>query len=997
MLLFASKQIEGMSKMTKHRSLRTWILVIAVLCGTGVFRVGLAAQPRQVGSELEQQFRSPNDADKPWAYWWWLNGNVDKPTMTHDLEQMKAKGFGGLLLFDARGYHDDTAHVPAPAPRMEFMSPEWREMVRFAISEADRVGLEVSINLSSCAGALKGPWLVMDDAPKRLIWTSTVVSGPKKLNLQLKESGDGYFQEVALFAQKTNAAGVSDPAEQLSANWQTIQPKLAENETATQWVDLSDRIDSQGRLSWSVPEGNWSLVRFARTTMEGHEYDVDVLDPNAVAGHFNRMGKRLLEDAGPAAGKTLTHFYSVSWEGAAPTWTRRFEQQFEACRGYSPRPYLPVLAGKTVDNTAVSQRFLRDYYKTLGDLFRDNFYGRLRASCNEHGLKWHSESGGPWNRKLAAFQNADQLAFLARNDMPQGEFWHMGRPMNRPPAMAAHVYGKRLAATEAFTHMRAHWSAYPEALKRDADAAFVDGVNHFIWHTFSCSPPEFGKPGIEYFAGTHINPNVTWFEQSPGILAYLARCQTMLRQGLFVADVCCYTGDKFYMHWGRGEKWTPGASLVLGKGYTYDVVSDEVLLDRMTVEDGKVVLSDGMSYRVLVVDLEDEAVAPQALAKIVELAKAGATVVLGTCRPTRAPGLHDYPQCDKAVQSLVDQLWAKEGTQTLGQGKVIAGETLDDVLGNEGILPDFESPWEATHRRVGDTDIYFVSGSGTQECVFRTSGKQPELWCPKTGTIRKAACFRETDDGRTIVPLVLPEGGSVFVVFRSPASSKHLVICPEEGVQVVGLDEKGVNLQLWDNDDHVLNASGNKQIAVKPAGRPESVEVTGAWDLQFSPEWGGPASITFDRLIPWNEHSAEGVKYYSGTATYRKTLTLSKEQVAGLVRLELGKVGHVAEVSLNGKSLGVVWSAPWSVDLTGAAKEGENQLEIKVTNLWPNRLIGDSRLPKEERFTGTNVRLFSENDKYRSFQGFSPKDALIPSGLIGPVLLKFGEERQVAF
>lgn len=983
--------------MTKHRSLPTWILAIATICGTGVLRVGMAAQPEQAGSQLEQRFRNPNDADKPWAYWWWLNGNVDKQTMTHDLEQMKAKGFGGLLLFDARGYHDDTAHVPAPAPRMEFMSPEWREMVRFAISEADRVGLKVSINLSSCAGALKGPWLVMDDAPKRLIWTSIVVSGPKKLDIQLKESGDGYFREVALFAQKTTADPTSDPQEQLSTNWQTIQPKPDPNAAPTEWIDLSDHVDGQGRINWSVPHGNWSVVRFARTSMADHEYDVDVLDPNAVAGHFNRMGKRLLDDAGPAAGKTLTHFYSVSWEGAAPTWTRQFEQQFEAYRGYSPHPYLPVLAGRSVVSPAVSQRFLRDYYKTLGDLFRDNFYGRLRASCNEHGLKWHSESGGPWNRKLAAFQNADQLAFLARNDMPQGEFWHMGRPMNRPPAMASHVYGKQLAATEAFTHMRAHWSAYPETLKRDADAAFVDGVNHFIWHTFSCSPPEFGKPGIEYFAGTHINPNVTWFEQSPGLLAYLARCQTMLRQGHFVADVCCYTGDKFYMHWGRGEKWTPGASLVLGKGYTYDVVSDEVLLDRMSAKDGKIVLSDGMSYRVLVVDLEDEAVSPQALAKIVELAKAGATVVLGTRRPTRAPGLHDYPECDKVITTLVDQLWAKQGTHTLGQGKVVAGETLDDVLRTEGILPDFESPWEATHRRVGDTDIYFVSGSGTQECVFRTSGKQPELWCPKTGTIREAACFRETDDGRTIVPLVLPEGGSVFVVFRSPAKSNHLVACPEEGVQTVGLDEKGVNLQLWDNGDHVLNASGKKQITVKPAGRPESVEVTGNWELQFSPEWGGPASITFDRLIPWNEHSDEGVKYYSGTATYRKTLTLSKEQVAGLVRLELGKVGHVAEVALNGKPLGVVWSAPWSVDLTGAAKEGENQLEVTVTNLWPNRLIGDSRLPKDKRLTRTNVRLFSENDKYRAFQGFSPKDALLPSGLIGPVLLEFGEERHVAF
>ena len=978
-----------------HRSILSKILMAAIICGIVVLATS-ASTGVQAADDLEQRFQKPNDADKPWAYWWWLNGNVDKATMTNDLEQMKAKGFGGLLLFDARGYHDDDAHVPAPKPRMEFMSEEWREMLRYALAEADRVGLEVSINLSSCAGALKGPWLVMDDAPKRLIWTSAVVAGPKNLELQLKPSGDGYFREVALYALKTTAKPSENAAEQLSSNWQTIQPKLRAD-AATEVIELSDRINKNGELEWSVPEGNWKLLRFARSTMEGHEYDVDVLDPKAVAGHFNRMGKRMIEDAGPAAGRTLTHFYSVSWEGAAPTWTRRFEEQFEEYRGYSPRPYLPVLAGQAVKSTDVSQRFLRDYYKTLGDLFRDNFYGAQRAACNENGLKWHSESGGPWNRKLAAFQNADQLAFLARNDMPQGEFWHKGRPMNRQPAMAAHVYGKKLAATEAFTHMRAHWSAYPEALKKDADAAFVDGANHFVWHTFSCSPPEFGKPGIEYFAGTHINPNITWFEQAGGFIGYLARCQTMLREGKFVADVCCYTGDKFYMHWGRGDKWTPNASLVVGKGYTYDVVSDEVLLDRMSVKDGKLVLPDGMSYRVMAIDLVDESVTPKALDKIIGLAEAGATIVLGKQQPTRAPGLHGYPQSDQQVKSLAGKLWSSAETQKLGRGKIISGKAIDDVLAAEGIERDFEGPWEYIHRCSGDTDIYFVSGTGTEECTFRTSGKEPELWCPKTGKIREAVAYRKTDDGRTVVPLTLPENGSVFVVFREPAEPNHLVAGADAGVQIAGRAGEGIQLRLWDNDEHTLAASRKKQLSVKSSNRPQPQEVTGAWEVQFSPEWGGPASITFDKLIPWNEHSQEGVKYYSGSATYKKTLTLSKDQIDGLVRIQLGQVGHVAEVRLNGKLLKTVWSSPWLVNLTGAAKAGENLLEITVTNLWTNRLIGDSRLPEDKRFTKTNVRLFSEKDKYRAFQGFSPKDALAPSGLIGPVRLEFGELVEVGF
>lgn len=719
--------------------------------------------------------------------------------------------------------------------------------------------------------------------------------------------------------------------------------------------------------------------------MAGHEYDVDVLDSAAVAGHFERMGTRLLEDAGSAARSTLTHFYSVSWEGAAPTWTNGWEEQFTQYRGYSPRRYLPVLAGWTVVSPEVSARFMRDYYRTLADLFRDNFYGQLQASCRARGLHWHSESGGPWNRKLAAFQHADQLAFLARNDMPQGEFWHQGVAMNRPPAMAAHVYGKPLAAAEAFTHMRRHWSAFPGVLKRDADAAFVDGVNHLVWHTFSCSPPEFGLPGIEYFAGTHLNPNVTWFEQAGDFVTYLARCQALLRQGLFVADVCCYTGDSTYLHWGRGEKWSETASRVLGKGYAYDLVNDEVLRDRMSVERGGLVLPDGMSYRALVVDLAEDTVPLPTLQRIAELARAGATVVLGSRRPTRAAGLQGYPQSDVAVRRLADELWGGADAQTPERGKAETDRAVDEVLRAQGILPDFEGDFAYTHRRLGETDIYFVSGSGAAECTFRIRGKQPELWCPRTGTIRDAICYRPTEDGRTVVPLTLPADGSVFVVFRKPAYGRRLASLPGPGVESCGRNGDRVTLHVWDNDARTLLTPDRGERAIETGHRPQPQEIAGPWVVAFAPDRGGPESIVFERLIPWNEHPDDGVRFYSGSATYLRTFELTQKHVDGLVRLQLGQVGQVATVGLNGKDLGTIWCEPWSVDVSDAVHAGTNQLEIKVTNLWVNRLIGDSTLPPEQRRTKTNVRLFDAGDTYRAFEGFSPKDPLVPSGLIGPV------------
>ena len=986
------------------------VLSVAILpawCDASCEAASEAAVAQTV--DLEREFRDPRPAARPWAYWWWLKGNVDESLITRDLEGMTEKGFAGLLLFDARGYNED--HVPLPESRMEFMSPEWREMVKFAMSEANRLGLQMSINLSSCAGALKGPWDVGDDAPKKLLWTAGEVQGPARLSVELKRPDMPHFQDVALVAVRhrksaeTVAASAPEKFGGFPESWQEIQPQPRSAGTTDGFVDLTRKVDAQGRLAWDVPEGRWTLVRFGRVTIEGHEYDVDILDPKAVEGHFQRMAGTLLRDAGPLAGKTLTHFYSVSWEGAIPTWTSGFERHFQSFRGYDMRPYLPVLAGLTVENRETSERFLRDYYKTLGDCFMNNCYGKLRDLCHQRGLQWHSESGGPWDRKLPTLRDADQLAFLARNDMPQGEFWHLGRAMNRPPAMAAHIYGKRLAATEAFTHMLPHWSAYPAALKGDADAAFCDGVNHFIWHTFTASPPEFGKPGSEYFAGTHINPNVTWWDDAGPLVDYLGRCQATLRQGHFVADVCSYVGDRPYQHWGRGEKWSEKPSLVLGKGYAYDLVNTEVLLERMSVADGDLAMPDGMRYRVLVVDLEDDAAPPEALAKIVELAKAGATVVLGSRRPVRAPGLRDYPACDQQVARLASELWgaATDGAlrRSLGRGRLIVGTDLDEALKAENIPPDYAGSWNYTHRRVDGTDIYFLSGTGDAECVFRTQGREPELWDPATGAIRDTVSWHATDDGRTSVSLRLPEGGSTFVVFRKPALPCHVVsiTAPDAAgeLEIEGRSARGVRLRLWGAGRYVLKTSENEAVTIDADPLPDPLTLTGPWQVRFAPGWGAPESAVFDKLVPWNEHPHEGIKHFAGTATYETTFELDESQTKGLVRIALGEVKHVARVRVNGVSLGTVWTAPWAVDATEAVKPGKNVLKIDVTNLWVNRLIGDAGLPKEKRLTKTNVRLQSEVGPQPTYRGYPPTAPLDRSGLLGPVRVEFGQEMEKEF
>lgn len=952
----------------------------------GLFALCGVVSLSSAGKDLDDAFGRPPDAVKPWCYWWWLNGNVDRTLITQNLEAMKRVGFGGLLQFDARSYHDDI--VPMPPSRLDFMSPAWREMLKFSLEEAHRLGLEVSVNLSSCAGALKGPWEVGDDAPKQLIWTATEVHGPKPFTWELKKPAEKRFWDIALLAVRSDDMPAGD-----AEVWHDPAPRVGEKPSAAEVVDLTDKIDRRGRLSWTAPAGRWVVLRFGCSTMRGHEYDVDILDAKAVTGHFERMGRAILRDAGPLAGKTLTHFYSVSWEGAAPTWTLALPREFANYRGYELRPWLPVLAGMTLKSREVSERFLRDYYRTLGDSFRDNFYGTMQDLCHRAGLKWHSESGGPWDRKLAAFGEADQLAFLARNDMPQGEFWFTGtvvrRPgqppslrhqdLNRPQAMTAHIYGKPLAASEAFTHMVRHWSAYPAALKPFADTAFCDGVNHFVWHTFTASPPEFGKPGNEYFAGTHINPNVTWFPQAGPFMAYLARCQLMLRQGLFVGDVCTYLGEKPYYHWNRGPRWSDQASLTLPKGYAYDVMNSEVLLTRLAVKNGDLVLPDGMRYRILAVDLEDDATAPEVLQKINELAEAGATIVLGRRQPQAARSLADYPACDEKVRRFAAGLWnsraSESGERAVGRGKVIQGAGLEAVLKSKGILPDFEGPWEYIHRRSAEADIYYVTGEGTASCMFRVQGKEPELWDPVTGQRRDGVVWHASAEGRTVVPLNLPENGSVFVVFRRPAEKQHLVAVLDSKTEIVGRTDSGADVRKWNND----------------------MGIKGPWTVQFEPGRGAPASAVFETLTAWDQHADPGIKFFSGAATYRKTFTLTDSQASHPVRLDLGDVKHVAVVRLNGRELGIVWTAPWTVDLTGAVRRGQNELEITAVNTWVNRLIGDAALPKDQQITRSCLPLAKGKRTFPVYKGYASEDPLMPSGLLGPVRLEFGERQFLAW
>jgi hypothetical protein len=953
------------------------------------FLFGTFTFPALRADPLDEAWANPPQSARLRAYWWWLNGNVTKEAITRDLEQMKAKGFGGALICDAGGAEQrGNAQVPRGPV---FASPAWRELYRHALREAARLGLEMSLNIQS-GWNLGGPLVTADDAPKKLTWSEVRMTGPARVATKLAApiAKDNYYRDLFVLAYRVRPGlppkrpplqnqvekALLKPLRPFSAPETTLlfqevpSTPGEEDALASEVVDLTSKLEPSGTLTWEVPAGEWQVLRVGctlndhcrvSTCSQGWEgYAIDPFDAGAFRRYWAAVVEPLIADAGPLAGKALKYLHTDSWEVEVANWTPTLREEFRARRGYDLLAWLPVIAGRIVNNRGESNRFLADFRRTMGDLAIANHYRIFRDNAHRHGLLIHPESGGPHAVPIDAQQ------CLGFNDAPMSEFWatswrHRIGDENRfflkQPASAAHTYGRQLVLAEGFTTIGPHWQeTLWDNLKPSFDKAICEGLNLLVWHAFVCSPAEMGLPGQQYFAGTHLNPNVTWWEKSGPFFAYLNRCQALMQRGLFVADVAYYYGDHV-PNFSQLKKSDPAKIL---PGYDYDVFTEEILLTRAAVKDGRIVLPDGMSYRVLVLPNRPILSLP-VLRKLRDFVDAGATVIGPV--PTEASGLHDFAARDAAVKRIAAELW--------GKGRVISNRTAREVLLAEGVKPDYEfsgaksdANLDAIHRRVDGAEIYFVANRLNRpeqvKATFRVAGRAPELWNAVTGERRFASDYAE-QEGRTTVPIEFESCGSWFVVFRAPAAA------------------------------HPATGEGNAARFAPLA------ELAGPWSVRFDPRWGPfdaasssakatvdtqggrPGEFVFESLQDWSKRSEPGIKHYSGTAVYTKRFDLpaalrSRER-ATRTFLDLGSVRELAEIKVNGKSCGIVWSPPFRVDITDAVKPTGNTLEVEVVNFWPNRVIGDAALSVDKRRTKTNI------------QELKADTPLIESGLLGPVRL----------
>jgi hypothetical protein len=730
-----------------------------------------------------------------------------------------------------------------------------------------------------------------------------------------------------------------------------------------QVIDITSKMRADGSLEWDAPPGRWIILRMGYSltgeknhpaTPEATGFEVDKLNRGHVERYVKTYADMVAGALGPYFGKSFRYFIMDSWEANLENWTDDLMEQFRTRRGYDMRPFLPVLTGRVVESVEVSDRFLWDFRRTLADLLAANHYGAATEYFHTRGVGLAAEAMG-----AGLPTTGDGLENKGRVDIPMGEFWtqlpgQKDRPDHvadvREAASAAHIYGKPIATTESFTtHVNVPaWAQSPFYLKPLADQNFARGVNRIVFHTSVHQPfvDQAHKPGLTlWMFGQHYTRNNTWAEQSVAWNTYLARCSYLLQQGLYVGDLAYFYGESApaTVPFWKEVKPAPPA------GYSYDYLNADVLLNRLSVKDGRLVLPDGMSYGVLVLpEYVDQLTVPVAR-KIRELVGAGATLVAP--RPVRSPSLAGYPAADDELRFIANEVWGpidgKSVTEHVyGKGRVVWGQSLEQVLAAGKIPPDFEynrpksdSELVWIHRHSADADIYFVANQKERgesfETGYRVEGREAELWHPDTGVIEPAA-YR-IENGRTIVPLDLDPDGSVFVVFRRPAAAPSRTLPQAVSTRLATID--------------------------------------GPWQVSFPPNWGAPPQAEFPKLASWTANADGGVKYFSGTATYTRDVQAPPDwfRPGARIVLDLGAVKEIAEIAVNGKPVGgILWKPPFRADVTDALHPGSNRIEVKVTNLWPNRLIGD-RQPGAKTYTFTDYWPYQKDAK------------LLDSGLLGPV------------
>ena len=727
------------------------------------------------------------------------------------------------------------------------------------------------------------------------------------------------------------------------------QPQADDRSMAVQpgqVIDLSDKMTADGTLTWDVPEGEWAVLRTGMTPTgvvnepacpDATGYEVDKLSRKHAEEHFDAYIGEILRRIPADERKSFKLLVQDSYEVGGQNFTDDMIPVFKERYGYDPVPYLPVLSGVVVGSQHDSDAFLWDLRRLVADKISYDYVGGSREVAHKHGLTTWLENYGHWGFP------GEFLQYGGQADEVGGEFWAdppLGDIENRLATSCAHIYGKKLTSSETSTSAGPSFVRTPSSLKQRMDRFFTYGVNNTVLHLYISQPSEDRLPGSNAWFGTEFNRNNTWFKHMDLYTQYIKRCNYMMRQGWYQADVAYFIGEDAPRMVGIMEPWIPA-------GYQFEHMNAEVIMRDMTVKDGMLTLPHGVQFKVLVLPRRLKTMRPELLEKIERLILDGA-IVMGPA-PERSPSLQNQPEADRRVKEMAARIWGDvDGVNVkqrrYGKGMICDGLDFETLFAQLGYVPDCKVPDGMNvyqgHQKDGDTDIYILSNQDnralTMDVAFRVTGKQPELWDPVTGVIRKLPAFRQ-EEKTTVVPMKLEKNECVFVVFR----------------------EKG--------EPSATTLEANYPAPLR------TQEATGEWNVTFESAFKTPSPVRMATLDNLSDNANDSIRYFSGTATYTTTVNLDRAGRNEHMFMAFDNVGTMAKVYINGKYAGGVWTAPYRLDVTDFVKNGNNDVKVEVVNTWVNRIVGDMNLPESERET------------YLFVNNLNAKTPLPPSGIIGKV------------
>lgn len=836
------------------------------------------------------------DTTRPWTRWWWLGSAVDEPNLSRMLTQFHDAGIGGVEICPIYGAKGyESRFIP-------YLSPKWMHMLAFTTRTAAR--LDLGVDLTTGTGwPMGGPWIPKDKASEsvRIVFPDTPGAQP---HLVIKQG----IQQV-----KRAAPG---------GQGYVIDP-------------------------YSISSLDTYLARF-----------------NQAFASYDGLAPR-------------AEFHD-SFEYFGADWTPNLLEEFARRRGYDLSAHLAELAGR--GDPDVAARVREDYRRTLAE---------LHLAWVSHWTAWsHSHSSLTREQAHGAPANIEDV--YAAADIPETEGSFGGGSAEQIPMMkfassAAHVTGKRLASSETFTWLGEHFQVPLSSLKPIVDTFFLAGINHMFFHGIPYSPSDAPWPGWLFYAAVNFGPNGGIWHDLPAFNAYATRCQSILQSGRPDNDVLLYfpVAD-FWQHigpapgvpkgapgsdrdplviqfttpglWMHGSPFYRTAMMLWNHGWSYDEVTD-ALLAGAKVSDGACVLG-GNRYRAIVVP-PCRFMPFSTMQKLVDLARAGATVVFEDAPPSDVPGYHDYKARRARLRENVASLDLHAGRTSVGSGAIYTGSSAEHLLEEAAVPPEtmVAQDLHCVRRARPDGTDYFIVNTG----------KTPvDGWVPLS---------RPGSYAFLLDPLAADHEGRAAL--RGPAAS------PEVYLQLAPAQSIIVRLYGPESATRFSTAQAWTYLHANPA---EPTVLSGDWSVHFLE--GGPVlppDFQSSSPQPWTGRGSADADRFAGTARYTLEFNADPSTAPDWI-LSLGRVAESARVRLNGRDLGTLWCPPFEIPVGSALRKGRNVLEIEVTNVAANRVRDlDRRHVQWKRF-------YEINFVNREYQPFDASHWPVrTSGLVGPVTLRPAE------